>query len=66
MMTEKDYARCFSSLSMPFETEDQVFVPPIGGGHPEHLSSDFNHGKIHQFMMTGGAHPYFSNSNKPF
>jgi uncharacterized protein (DUF4415 family) len=59
MMTRKDYARSVFQFEHAIETEDQVFVPPIGGGHPEHLSSDFNHDKIRKFMMNGGAHPYF-------
>jgi hypothetical protein len=59
LMTRKDYSRLVFQFEHAIETEDQVFVPPIGGGHPEHLSSDFNHNKIHKFMMNGGAHPYF-------
>jgi hypothetical protein len=59
MMTKKEFARSVFQFDHAFETKDQVFVPPIGGAHREHMSSDFNHDVILKFMMRGGAHPYF-------
>jgi hypothetical protein len=58
-LTRKELARSVFQFEHAFETEDQVFIPPIGGAHREHLSSDFNHIEIRRFMMNGGAHPYF-------
>lgn len=58
-LSRKELARCVFQFEHAFETEDQVFVPPIGGGHREHMSSGFNHDEIRRFMMNGGAHPYF-------
>lgn len=42
-----------------FELDGQICVPPIGGVHPEHLSSRFNHVQVRKFLEHGGAHPYF-------
>lgn len=63
-LTKKELSRSVFQFEHAFETDDQVFVPPIGGGHREHLSSAFNHDKIRNFMMSGGAHPYFFILNK--
>lgn len=58
-LNRKELSRSVFQFEHAFETEDEVYVPPIGGGHREHLSSAFNHIQIRQFMMNGGAHPYF-------
>jgi hypothetical protein len=58
-LNRKELARSVFQFEHVFETEDQVFVPPVGGGHREHLSSAFNHDQIRRFMRNGGAHPYF-------
>jgi hypothetical protein len=41
------------------ETESTIYVPPIGGVHPEHKSSRFNLSQVTKFLTHGGAHPYF-------
>ena len=58
-MTRRDYVRSVFQFEHAIETDDHVYVPPIGGAHMEHQSSDFNHEEIHKFMRNGGAHPYF-------
>jgi DNA polymerase III delta subunit len=58
-LSKKELSRSVFQFEHAFETEDEVFVPPIGGCHREHLSSGFNHIQIRQFMTHGGAHPYF-------
>jgi hypothetical protein len=58
-LNRRELTRCVFQFEHAFETEDRVFVPPIGGGHREHMSSGFNHDEIRRFMMNGGAHPYF-------
>jgi hypothetical protein len=42
-----------------FDLGDCIGIPPIGGVHPEHLSSRFNHVQVRTFLEHGGAHPYF-------
>jgi hypothetical protein len=42
-----------------FELDGQIGIPPIGGVHPDHLSSRFNHVQVRKFLEHGGAHPYF-------
>jgi hypothetical protein len=51
--------RTVFQFSHVIETDDVIYIPPIGGVHPEHLSSGFNLKQAHKFLMHGGAHPYF-------
>jgi hypothetical protein len=51
--------RTVFQFSHAIETDDLIYIPPIGGVHPEHLSSRFNQKQVHKFLMHGGAHPYF-------
>jgi len=42
-----------------FMIDGKVCLPPIEEIHPEHESSGFNHVRARDFLMHGGAHPYF-------
>ncbi len=54
-----DANRTVFRSSHSFLVDGVTCIPPIGGVHPEHLSSRFNHIQIRTFLSRSGFHPYF-------
>ncbi len=42
-----------------FLVDGVTCIPPVGGVHPEHLSSRFNHVQVRSFLTKCGFHPFF-------
>lgn len=58
-LNKKKTRRTVFQFDHAVECNGNLYIPPIGGVHREHLSSRFNYIQIRKFFMHAGAHPYF-------